>query len=208
MMKLTRLVLLAGVIGMGTTGCSAASFDCARAATRTEKMICQHPDLSQADKALGDNYKLALKRSASAAALKREQQAWIAQVRNACADHACLVKTYAARNAALRESTVAAAASCPVNEQGLLSHWKRVQGGQFEQFKLSKDGATRSFTSWLHNRPEMNGTWSFQKCQLDIVNPDNPALDTSYKIVAMKKDVMVVEDMDEKSTASYQRVIP
>lgn len=71
----------------------AASFDCAKAAGRIERMICDDPDLNSFDAQLEGAYRGALDRSARPEAVKDRQLAWLKQ-RDACLDVACLSAAY------------------------------------------------------------------------------------------------------------------
>jgi uncharacterized protein YecT (DUF1311 family) len=81
----------------------AASFDCAKAGTKVEKLICANDELSKLDEALAAAYADALK-STDPDSLKAEQKAWL-KVRNACTDTTCVRQTYEARLVVLRPST-------------------------------------------------------------------------------------------------------
>lgn len=77
----------------------AASFDCAKAGTTVEKLVCQNLFLSKLDDALAKNYGDLLKSNDNLypkKELREEQKAWI-QKRNACADAKCLVGLYGDR---------------------------------------------------------------------------------------------------------------
>lgn len=82
----------------------AASFDCAKATTKVEKMICQDAALSKLDEEMTQMYKRAL---ASVTApdnplskpgdrgwLKQEQIGWLKYTRNACITAECLKQAY------------------------------------------------------------------------------------------------------------------
>lgn len=92
-----------GVVGIGilfislvgNTAC-AASFDCAKATTSIEKMICADGPLSKLDTQLGEVYTSALGRASDPAALRQEQRAWLKE-RNRCKDTACLIDQYQRR---------------------------------------------------------------------------------------------------------------
>ena len=71
----------------------AASFDCAKAGTKVEKLICSTPSLSKLDSDLADLYKDALRKEP---ATRQEQVSWIKD-RNKCADAACLETSYKER---------------------------------------------------------------------------------------------------------------
>ncbi|MDB5763969.1 MAG: hypothetical protein JWQ21_2964 [Herminiimonas sp.] len=69
-----------------------ASFDCAKASAKIEKLICSSPETANADKRLSATYSSAKAKSGDEKKLKTEQLEWIKQKRNACDDAACLVK--------------------------------------------------------------------------------------------------------------------
>lgn len=71
----------------------AASFDCAKAGTKIEKMICASPALNKLDSDLASSYKEAVGKDAS---IKQEQQAWMKE-RNKCPTEACLEESYKER---------------------------------------------------------------------------------------------------------------
>lgn len=80
----------------------AASFDCAKAGTPVEKMICGNSRLSELDEHLGRYYgaaRDALGRAQSC--LATTQREWLRGVRNACKEAACLERAYLARLAEL-----------------------------------------------------------------------------------------------------------
>lgn len=75
------------------------SFDCAKAGTPVEKMICSDVLLGKMDGALASNYKTMMAADigdGAIAELKSTQQQWIVN-RNNCADIQCLANTYKAR---------------------------------------------------------------------------------------------------------------
>lgn len=77
-----------------------ASFDCAKASSKIEKLVCSTPETGDADRRLAAAYASAKSKSTDPNALKADQLAWMKQ-RNACADAACLLKTTEARIQAL-----------------------------------------------------------------------------------------------------------
>lgn len=80
---------------------SAASFDCAKADTSIEKMICSDSQLSEMDDRLAEMYSLARSQSSDTDQVKTEQRDWIKSVRNSCTDFQCIRDAYAARISAL-----------------------------------------------------------------------------------------------------------
>jgi len=76
-----------------------ASFDCRKAASATEKLICDDAGTSTLDDKLKQTYTTALATVApsSKKALIEEQRHWITYTRDVCQDKACLQQAYTAR---------------------------------------------------------------------------------------------------------------
>ncbi len=77
----------------------AADFDCAKAHSRTELMICSDHRLAEYDSQLGKVYRLAIKHSyeAQQSELRDAQKHWLLDVRDHCGDVECLRNAYAKR---------------------------------------------------------------------------------------------------------------
>ncbi|MBS4095856.1 MAG: DUF1311 domain-containing protein [Sulfuricella sp.] len=77
----------------------AASFDCDKAKSRIEKLICADNDVSILDTDLTSYFRQALAtvKDAEAAKLKIEQRRWLRGVRDKCATPACLKEAYEKR---------------------------------------------------------------------------------------------------------------
>lgn len=79
-----------------------ASFDCSKAATPTEKLICGSARISDLDEHLGRYYGAARADLGRAGAcLVPTQREWLRKVRNACKDSGCLERAYLQRLAEL-----------------------------------------------------------------------------------------------------------
>jgi uncharacterized protein len=85
----------------------AASFDCGKASTATEKLICADEAISRLDEQLGASYKVALENATDKDAFKKEQVDWLKEQRN-CKDRACLSSVYQSRLAKLGGNTTVA----------------------------------------------------------------------------------------------------
>ena len=82
---------------------AAPSFDCAKASSRVEKLICSRPGLAQLDSDLADAYRTALRDvrwSSANRRIRAEQKEWIAR-RNRCDNAKCLRRLYHTRIGAL-----------------------------------------------------------------------------------------------------------
>jgi uncharacterized protein len=97
--NLFRAAVLLALVGAAPLA-SAASFDCAKAGTRIEKLICADAELSRLDTELGRLYAAARRSAAEPAAVKRAQRDWLKQ-RDRCPDSICVADAYRARIAAL-----------------------------------------------------------------------------------------------------------
>lgn len=100
---------LIGIAALATfpLACGAASFDCTKAATGTEKAICSNPEVSRLDSELATAWRGALAGSHDAKALKAGQLTWLHE-RNACGEDAsCLSDRYRERLAVLAGAPLA-----------------------------------------------------------------------------------------------------
>jgi uncharacterized protein YecT (DUF1311 family) len=116
MMRLAFLVLAATLMGFASGVQAAPSFDCSKASTRVENLICDHDRLAQLDSEMAAAYRTALRDSPWASAnkrIRREQKAWLSQ-RNRCETKRCLRQLYRDRISALRAEV---AGSGPENEK-------------------------------------------------------------------------------------------
>ncbi len=81
-----------------------ASFDCSKAASPVEKMICADGDLAGLDGQLGQLYKQSVSQGKNSDELKSQQMNWLRQVRNPCTTVVCLANAYRQRISALQQS--------------------------------------------------------------------------------------------------------
>ncbi|WP_266159618.1 lysozyme inhibitor LprI family protein [Dyella silvatica] len=90
-----------------TDAALSAGFDCKKALSDVEKMICKSADLSSLDGQLLDAYNGALKavEASSKDALIEEQRNWIRYTRNICQDSVCLSEAYETRIKVLQQNS-------------------------------------------------------------------------------------------------------
>ena len=96
-----RLVRAAAFCGVADIAV-AQRFDCAKAQTRVDKMVCADRAIAELDEYLG-RYDAAPRAEipGAAACLQSDQAQWLKSTRNACADEACLKSAYLNRLAEL-----------------------------------------------------------------------------------------------------------
>jgi uncharacterized protein len=96
-----RLVLAAAFCGVANIA-AAQSFDCARAQTRVEKMVCADRAIADLDEYLGRYYAASRAEIPGAAScLQSDQAQWLKATRDVCADSACVKSAYLNRLAEL-----------------------------------------------------------------------------------------------------------
>jgi uncharacterized protein len=77
-----------------------ASFDCKKASTNIEVMICSDTSLSQRDVELAKLYKEVLSKAAAAKKIeiRETQRSWLKESRNICLDNDCILASYSDRS--------------------------------------------------------------------------------------------------------------
>lgn len=79
----------------------AASFDCAKASTKVEKLICGDAALSKLDEELNTAYKTAVQDEKQTDTIKQAQKQWMKE-RNGCDDAGCVKRAYEVRLSSLK----------------------------------------------------------------------------------------------------------
>ncbi len=96
-MKIHNLILSAFFLLIIPASACAASFDCGKATSEVEKIICGDAALSKLDDALNEAYLKALERPDDKEQTIQSQKWWLKNERNKCRDGQCLKKTYGTR---------------------------------------------------------------------------------------------------------------
>lgn len=90
MRHIVPAILLLPTLAMG------ASFDCGKAATRVEQLICANAEISSLDEELSRAFSFEMERTEFPDRLKSAQKAWLTK-RNDCVDLACIRLHYEQR---------------------------------------------------------------------------------------------------------------
>lgn len=90
--SLKYVLYLFGLLALALPA-QAASFDCAKAATKVEKLVCGDAELSKLDEELNAAYKAALQDGKQSNSIKQGQKQWVKE-RNGCSDAGCLEMNY------------------------------------------------------------------------------------------------------------------
>lgn len=93
-----------------SSAATAASFDCDKAATNVEKLICSDADLSKLDDEMAVAYKTGRQEEKQAEAVRKAQKGWLKE-RNSCSDAGCVKRVYETRLASLKKGRASVGAS-------------------------------------------------------------------------------------------------
>ena len=191
-MKLRGLSLAAALLALPVAA-GAASFDCAKAGTPVERMICSDPGVSALDQRLADAYKAA---SARDAHVKESQREWLANTRNRCGTTACLSEAYGARLDALKKDGPA----CTVTATQLVGNWLNVDENteSFEEADFTSEKGEQGFVSFVHHAPFVTGTWTFKDCKVHIAGSGDRT-DYDFAITGLAKGRLSLKDESDGS---------
>lgn len=112
-MRKQRLIALGlALASLSAAPAWAAGFDCARAVSAAEVLICASPALSALDSRLNVAFRNAVARARDSAVLRSSQRAWLADDERArCRDEPCLARAITARIVMLENVAPAAQAA-------------------------------------------------------------------------------------------------
>lgn len=169
---------------------SGASFDCAKASTPQEKIICANVELSNADERLAKTYKLVLASTRDKAVLKLQQKEWLKK-RNAVTDAVNMLQLYKERTAQLAAYDTNAVNSKPLQAESPSSgFWLESQSALIQIGVWDKDRRARAFDAkFIVTGPDGAKYISMKRAEsgLDWVNatfPDDfgeyPTTDDKY----------------------------
>jgi|GEM_PF-5006180 uncharacterized protein len=109
-MKLIAWMFLIWMVQITTT--QAASFDCSKASTRVEKLICGDADVSKLDNELAKAYQQGIEYSEDVLNTTMTQREWLKAIRDNCQNVDCLKAAYQSR---IRELSTAIVAARQIN---------------------------------------------------------------------------------------------
>lgn len=227
-----RTAMLAVALLVVTNASDSASFDCSKARTHVEKLICAEPLLGLLDETLALNYgsMQTVDVGRTPQALRTEQLRWLAH-RNRCGDVQCLVGSYSARvdetceygvaagvhpSCSMAEDVIArhtaaktpGSVACPIAERELQGHWiRRSASGFHEEMAFEFGAGSRRFDSWLHGRPEFSGgSWALESCAIRIGHPSLRRLDSSLPVLGFSQGVLSLRDQQTQQAIVYVRM--
>jgi len=111
------VIFMSFTILVAATYVSGGGFDCSKATTSVEKLICSDETVSKLDDELAKVYRQALHDISDKKELKSQQRTWGRKVRNSCKDIACLKLKYDEKISALKGSIADAASTFKNNKE-------------------------------------------------------------------------------------------
>lgn len=188
-----RGALLVAALAVAPAVASAASFDCAKAGTPVERMICADPGVSALDQRLAEAYRSA---SARDPRVKESQREWLAGTRDKCGTTACLSQAYGARLEALK----ATGPACAVSTAQLVGDWLNVDENteSFEEAQFTSDKGEQGFVSFVHHAPFVTGTWTLKDCKVHIAGSGDRT-DYDFAVVSLAKGRLNLKDESDGS---------
>lgn len=138
---------------MSTAG--AAGFDCGKARTKVEHLICDDSTLSDLDSRLAARYKRALEDSneGEQAVLREQQITWLRKVRDRCSKVSCLQSAYTHRAAEFNWITVHA------KDAALCETFRRKKDARagLVDFKLEEKAVNRGDVNFVIQNVDIDG---------------------------------------------------
>ena len=141
--SLTSILLLTGTL-LFTTETFTASFDCKKASTKHEKLICEAPQLDAADTQMGEAYKNAVKTFPVKGFIQAEQRAWGYSYRNCKSVEQCVAiaqERTTQLNQYLKSSVYSDSTGSKFHPQDALLIFYEHESKQF----------VRLFGNWMHD---------------------------------------------------------
>lgn len=117
------------------------SFDCSKASSNVERLICASTELSDLDSELSSAYKSALAVTNNASDLKSEQNRWRKDVRDSCSDQECVLSAMRSRIATLKHQS-----SAPTSQPNAVTT-EPVPSSSAPASTLAPDAATKEVSS-------------------------------------------------------------
>jgi uncharacterized protein YecT (DUF1311 family) len=164
----------------------AASFDCAKAGTKVEKLICGDSELSKLDEELNAAYKTALQDASQADTLKKAQQQWLKK-RNGCANAGCVKRAYE-----MRLQNLSSSLAQSISNQKPKPRFTVIQGKGWT--------VCESYARYLNSLPEST---PLPLCHIPRY-PDFPDLkEPDWEVLDMSSNLELVYKLEKLTSPSY-----
>jgi len=179
----------------------AASFDCRKASTKPEELICADTELSTLDEQLSNAYREALTKGVNKASVKEWQKNWLFFSRDSCAEAACLKTVYASHLSELREYSKMALMGTVISGK----YERYYRGNRYKHsasinvFELQKNRArVLGSAIWVGNAAsgnvnvgEIGGVFPLDGTKLHYNEPEE---DSCLLTITFAKNALVVTD--------------
>lgn len=183
MKRMTWIVVGWLVLGVSA---QAASFDCAKAQSKVEHLICDNPEISKLDEELNAAYKAALQDEKQADTTMQAQKQWMKE-RNGCADADCVTRSYESRLKAIPSSL-----GNPVSNP--------KQKPRFSVTKGEGHSVCESYARFLNSLPEGD---AYPVCHPKL-SPDFPDLkEPDWEVIDIPTHMELVYGIEKILSPSY-----
>jgi len=186
----------------------AASFDCKKASTQVEKLICADAMLSKLDDDLARAYRGVLKGAPDQQTLHRQQKEWLTRTRDTCKDRECLVKAYYDRIVQLDQETWARGRPAPRTRAGRYELATYIPTGiRTDKSPVYSENLElcRAYEANLNSFPEIKEPFACER-------PINPKLKDfsrpKWKVLDPSKHVELLVEIERVKHRRYTRPYP
>jgi uncharacterized protein YecT (DUF1311 family) len=189
----------------------AASFDCDKATTKVEKMICVNAALSGLDEELAEIYQNAMKNEIQAESIKFAQKAWLKE-RNRCEEISCLKSAYQARIVALKQPVSVLAPnqstnSPPPGKKDETCLEPKIDWRNYQWILITGNGKTacEEMLAYLKSRPKDQPP---PVCPEDRLPPNGNWTRPEWREVSTEQKEKFIADVPKKKQESYESYFP
>lgn len=187
----------------------AASFDCAKAATKVEHIICDNPKLSVLDDKLGKTYQDVMGKAndEQKQRLTTEQKHWLKYTRNVCAKEPCFKHAYWSRLAEL-ETFFEPKSPLYEHEADKAEAIRQVLASAPLYYSAGTDGVAYQFCNQIFDDlKQMNGI-RFVDPIVQTQSYEDPALDSWKKQCKSDQPIHFNYVCDGRFSVLYEKDIP
>ncbi len=180
----------------------AARFDCGKAQTEVEKLICTTEVVSELDDRVTAAYKKALSVASDPDRIKAEQVTWLRERRNRCADAACLQQVYEDRRGQLHAAIRAAQSDPPVTpsdiEPGCLAPRIDWHNYQWALIKDQGQPACEEMLAYLKSRDTP------PVCPAERLPPNGNWSRPEARVLSEAEQQALIRDIPQKANEYYK----
>lgn len=207
-----RVIALLVVIAAQTS--FAAGFDCSKASSEVERLICSERSLKELDSQLNNAYRIAIHNTEAREPLLSSQRLWLSGERNKCKTKECLLSAYESRIKNLKDSAILGAIDKEISFEEVYSilnlrsfyssfgpRLQCVRASYLSEF-FDRDSITNKGEWWYLDQG--NDFWSISITGKNNISMANTIKSGTYRA---SSEVFVVYDNELKEWRSIEASI-